>query len=212
LGVVYNEVTSATGGIALNRQLRRVITVGIWAFIISVVIGLASRIFVSEVGLFLGMSLLVIIVMTGILFDMIGTAVTAAQEKPFHAMSAKRIMGARHSLYLVRNADQVANFCNDMVGDICGTLSGAVGAGIVYVLVSGKPRLNEPRLSIIVVALVAAFTVAGKAAGKAYSINKADYIITKVGRFLALAENVIHIRLVSDKGHLKNTSKTRHQR
>jgi len=75
-------------------------------------------------------ALLVAIISAGILFDIIGTAATAASEAPINAMAANRVYGAPEALAIVRNAPAVANFCNDFVGDICGTVSGAVGATI----------------------------------------------------------------------------------
>ncbi|MCL0043818.1 hypothetical protein M1M96_01885, partial [Peptococcaceae bacterium] len=55
---------------------------------------------------------LIIIIFVGIVFDTFGTAATAAREKPFHAMAAKKVLGAKQSIYLVRNADRVANIAN----------------------------------------------------------------------------------------------------
>ena len=62
------------------------------------------------------------------IFDIIGVAVTAAREEPFHAMAVDRVSGAQQAIRLVRHADKVATFTNDMIGDVAGTLSGAVAA------------------------------------------------------------------------------------
>jgi hypothetical protein len=78
--------------------------------------------------------LLFFIILVGIVFDIVGIAATAAQEAPFHARASRRLLGAKKSIWIVRNADKVASFCNDVVGDICGTVSGAVGASIVFSL------------------------------------------------------------------------------
>ena len=69
--------------------------------------------------------ILVVIILTGILFDIIGVAVTAADEKPFHSMSSRKLLGAKTSVALIRNASKLSNFCNDVIGDICGIISGA---------------------------------------------------------------------------------------
>ena len=53
--------------------------------------------------------ILLFIIFIGIIFDLIGMAVTAADEKPFHAKAAKKIPGAKQAIYLVR-ADRVAGF------------------------------------------------------------------------------------------------------
>ena len=44
----------------------------------------------------------------GIVFDMIGVAVTAADPRPFHSMAAHKEKGAKEALVLLRNARQVS--------------------------------------------------------------------------------------------------------
>lgn len=60
-----------------------------------------------------------------ILFDMIGTAVQSAEEKPFHSLAARKVKGARESISVIRHAPQLANLCCDVIGDIAGIISGA---------------------------------------------------------------------------------------
>ncbi len=67
----------------------------------------------------------------GIVFDMIGVAVTAADPKPFHSMAAHKEKGAKAAIRLLQNANQVSSVCNDVVGDICGIVSGSTAAVIV---------------------------------------------------------------------------------
>ena len=55
-------------------------------------------------------------ILLGIVFDIIGVAVTAADERPFHSMAAHRTPGAREALGLIRKANKVSSFCNDVVG------------------------------------------------------------------------------------------------
>ena len=74
-----------------------------------------------------------------IFFDIIGIAATAAEEVPFHSMASKKQDGAKWAIILIRNADRVSSFCNDIIGDICGVLSGAVSTYIIIYL-SGKER------------------------------------------------------------------------
>ena len=65
------------------------------------------------------------IVLIGIVFDSEIARVTVTDEKPFHSMAASKVKGAKSSLMLIRNASRVSNVCNDVVGDICGIISGA---------------------------------------------------------------------------------------
>ena len=83
------------------------------------------------------------IILVGILFDIIGTAVAAAEESALNAKAAKKVPGAREGVYLIKNADKVANFCNDVIGDICGTVSGAIGAALVFQVLASHPTWND---------------------------------------------------------------------
>ncbi|HEY8463472.1 MAG TPA: hypothetical protein VIM29_05525 [Bacillota bacterium] len=150
-------------------------------FTISLVISYLSG---FNLGLTLSLIILALVVLVGIIFDVVGTAVTAAEEKPFHAMGADKVHGSREAIYLIRHADLVANFCNDVVGDIAGTISGALAAAIVLQLAQNGWPVNE-LINAAVIALIAACTVGGKALGKSYAINQANQIVFYVGKLLS---------------------------
>lgn len=57
--------------------------------------------------------------------------------KPFHSMAAHREKGAKEALMLLRSASRVSSVCNDVVGDICGIVSGSTAAVIVTRLPDG---------------------------------------------------------------------------
>ena len=72
--------------------------------------------------------ILLVVIFIGILFDMIGVAVLTSNEATFHAMAAKKITGAKESVVLIKNAVKVSSVCNDVIGDICGIVSGGLAA------------------------------------------------------------------------------------
>ena len=121
----------------------------------------------------------------GILFDVVGVAVTTADERPFHSMASHHRPGAREALRLIRKAGQVSSFCNDVVGDICGIVSGATAAAVVTAL-SRSFSLSSVLLSLVVTALVSGLTIGGKAVGKIIAIEKSTAVVYAVGRFLHL--------------------------
>ncbi|HZJ83506.1 MAG TPA: hypothetical protein VFD57_06830 [Clostridia bacterium] len=127
---------------------------------------------------------ILIIIIIGVVFDIIGIAVAAAREKPFLSMSSKKIRGARQALDLIKNADLVSNFCNDVVGDICGIVSGAAGGMLVINMISTGLELDF--LSILMSSLIAALTVGGKSLGKGFAMDNAQQIIHGAGYFLSL--------------------------
>lgn len=179
-----------------TRQKRKTISwvfsVGFWTFFLAISLTLVTRFLLQSVpSIIFSFLLLLLIIFIGILFDILGTAATAASEKPFHAKAAKKIFGAKKGIYLIRNADRVANFCNDVVGDISGIVSGVVAAVIIISLTLQRPYLNEIVLSILLTGLVSALTVGGKAYGKNIALKNPTRIILFAARMLTSLENFI---------------------
>lgn len=164
-------------------NLFRALKIAFLSFVISLTISVLSG---SSLGLGLSLGVLLLVILIGISFDVIGTAVTAATESPFHAMATDKVKGSKQAIYLVRYADRVANICNDVVGDIAGTLSGSLVAVIIFDFTGRFQLLSKDLLSSIAVAVIAALTVGGKAFGKSYAIENANQIIFMVGKVLAL--------------------------
>jgi len=142
-----------------------------------------------HMNLILAFAVLLLIVMVHIVFDIIGIAVAVAEEKPFHALAAKRMPGATQAIRLVRNAEKVAGLANDVVGDISGTISGAAGAAILVRLAVTGPGVGETLISVAFLSLIAALTVGAKAAGKGIAIDDSFAITYAVGRVLYWLED-----------------------
>ena len=106
------------------------LTIFLVTILVSGTISFLSNEIMSRTGIAAAFVILLIIVVIGILFDIVGVAVTSANEKPFHSMASRRLPGARESILLLRNAEKVSSICNDVVGDICGVVSGAASATI----------------------------------------------------------------------------------
>lgn len=49
-------------------------------------------------------------------------------------MASEKVTGAREAIVIVRNADRFATFCNDVIGDISGIISGAASTLVVIQL------------------------------------------------------------------------------
>ena len=124
------------------------------------------------------------IVLIGILFDVIGVAVTSADEKPFHSMAARKVPGAQESIRLLRNAERVSSICNDVVGDICGVVSGSASATIAGQILNHFEFSWPQAVGLIMSALVAGLTVGGKAVGKTFAIGSCTVIVQSVGKVI----------------------------
>ena len=164
---------------------RWAITVFLMAVALSAVLSLASESMLEGAGVAAALLMLALFIGLGILFDIIGVAVTAADPKPVHAMAAHKEKGAKESLMLLRNAGRVSSVCNDVVGDICGIVSGATGAVIVTQLQRAL-NLRTMLISVAVTALVSGLTIGGKALGKTVALKKSTRVVYWAGRFLHL--------------------------
>ncbi len=171
--------------------MRWVIVISIYTFFLAIVFGFITQYFLNEIqSLVAAFVLLLIVVALGVIFDLIGTAAAAAKIGPLNAKAARREFGARRGVYLVKNAEKVANFCNDVAGDISGVVSGTLAALLVFRIVVTMPfDQAELYLGILLTALVAALTVGGKAWGKIIAINYSTEVIILVGAVITRVEN-----------------------
>ena len=118
----------------------------------------------------------------GILFDIIGVAVTSVDDKSFHSMAAQKVRGASLAVKFIKNSSKVSSFCNDVIGDICGIVSGSAGV-IVALSISNLFGFNNFVISLLTTSVIASLTIGGKALGKTYAIknnNKIVYNFAKV--------------------------------
>lgn len=168
-----------------SAPYRWAVTAFLMAVALSAVLSLASESMLDGAGVVVAVLILVAFIGLGIVFDVIGVATTAADPKPFHSMAAHKEKGAKESLYLLRNASKVSSICNDVVGDICGIVSGATGAVIVTQL---QQALNTRTvlISVGVTALVSGLTIGGKALSKTFAMKQSKRVVYLVGRFMYL--------------------------
>lgn len=155
-------------------------------FILAMIFSFFSETTLIGVSVPVAVLVLFLIVLVGILFDVVGIAVTYQDITAYTAMASKKISGSKQAIKLVQNASMVSNICNDVVGDICGIISGAMGAAIAGKLILTMNTVSEFMLAIIISSLIAAFTVGGKACGKKYAIQYSHQIVFFVGRVFAV--------------------------
>lgn len=152
------------------------------AVLLSSTISFLSSTVMEDAELVEAFIVLLFIVFLGILFDIIGVAVMSASEKPFHSMAARKVPGAAEALKLLRNAEKVSNFCNDVIGDICGVVSGSASAVIA---VKALTQVKSDMLSqLIMSALVAGVTISGKAFGKTIATSQSTNIVHIVSKII----------------------------
>lgn len=168
-----------------KKTIRWVVTIFVITLFVSGAISLLSEELLSRSGMAAAFVILFVIVLVGILFDVVGVAVTSADERPFHSMAARKVPGAQEAIRLLRNAERVGSICNDVVGDICGVISGSASAVIASKIISHFTFSWPNLVSLLMSALVAATTVGGKAIGKSYAIRSCTAIVHRAGRVIA---------------------------
>lgn len=171
-----------------DENIKWFIEVSIMTFILSMAFSYISTNGVSNLSLIPAILILAAVILVGIIFDIIGVAVTVANEHEFHAKATKKVKGSKDSIKLIRNAPRVANICADVVGDICGVLSGAISA-LIAVKITNQFGLSFD-LQFLLSALVSALTVGGKALGKNVANSKSTQIVYIVGVLV----NKFHIK------------------
>ena len=154
-----------------NKTVRWVVTIFLVTIVISGVISLVSDEIMSRSGIITAFIILLAIILIGIIFDIIGVAVTSADETPFHSMAARKVPGAQESIRLLRNASKVGSICNDVIGDVCGVVSGSASATIAAQILRNFEFTWPQIISLLMSALAAGLTVGGKAIGKSFAVE-----------------------------------------
>jgi len=155
-------------------------------FFLSGVFSLISELTTSNSNLLIAVFIVLLLIIINILFDGIAVAVTACDSAPLLAMAARKISGSKAALFLVKNAEKVNNICADVVGDICGIVSGACGIAIVSKIVLLGATLSEFWITILISSLVAALTVGGKAFVKSFAIKYSKDFVIATAKFVML--------------------------
>lgn len=177
---------------------------------LSILFTVVSTTVLEGAGWGIGMVIVLFFILIGILFDILGLAAASAVETPFHAMAAKKVPGARQAIQVVRNADRFSNICNDVIGDICGIVSGSASATVILKLMlsfGDGHELLRSVVSIVFTAIVSALTVGGKAMGKSFAISYSKEIVLFIGKVFHILERTLHIRLLQPKRKQKTNGK-----
>ncbi len=174
------KVKSSAENLKVNHKWTVFVTVS--AFFLSVLFSILTA-SADEMGMALAFLVLILIVILSIVFDMLGMAISTASEAPFHAMATRRIKGAKESIKIIRNAQQLASLCNDVIGDIAGIISGAM-TGAIVAAVSLVFETDFFLLKLLLAGVVAALMIGGKAAGKGVAMMNNNTIVFLLGKIV----------------------------
>lgn len=170
-----------------NKRLvdyKWIFTVTLLAFFISLVFSFFSETTIPNANSIVATIVILLFIGIGIIFDMIGIAITVADLKTFNSMATKQVKGARLAVKLIQNNEKASSFCNDVIGDICGIISGSAGVALSNILATTF-NLNLFVVSLLITATIAALTIGGKAIGKATAINKSTVILFQFSKIIS---------------------------
>ncbi len=150
--------------------------------LLSFAVNAASTVALSDSHFAIACIITIVIITVGVFFDMIGTAVTACDTQPFLSMAARKVKGAKMAVKLSQSRDAVSSICCDIVGDICGVVSGVCAASIV------ANQIGEHNfwLSIMVYALISTITITAKAVAKNIAVSGANGIVMSTAKILSV--------------------------
>lgn len=168
-----------------NKQnIKWILLITSLTFVISMIFSYLSETILKKSNIVIELLVLLTVILIGIIFDMIGVAVTTCAEYPFHAMASRKIKGAKTAIKLIKNKDKVSSFCNDVIGDICGIVSGTAG-----VIIATSIAKDSIICSLLVTATISSLTIGGKALGKKVAVNKSENITKIVSKILSIMEH-----------------------
>lgn len=157
------------------------------SFVLSFAVNAGSELVLEDAEWWLAALLTLVILAIGVTFDVIGTATTSCDVEPFLAMASRKVKGAKTAVKLAKNRDVVSSVCCDIVGDVCGIVSGVCAAAIV-VRVTGfvEGGVWNFLLSVLIYAVISTATITLKAACKKLAVNNAIGIVFGVAKVLSI--------------------------
>lgn len=167
-----------------KQNIKWILLITSLTFVISMIFSYLSETILKKSNIIIELLVLLTVILIGIIFDMIGVAVTTCAEYPFHAMASRKIKGAKTAIKLIKNKDKVSSFCNDVIGDICGIVSGTAG-----VIIATSIAKDSIICSLLVTATISSLTIGGKALGKKVAVNKSESITKIVSKILSITEH-----------------------
>ncbi len=153
-------------------------------FFITLIVSGVSNTISTYCNFYVLLIITILIILIGIIFDIIGTSVLTANEASFHAMASNKVKGSKEAIKLIKNSSNIASFCNDVIGDICGVVSGSMGA-MISIYFSEVTNLSITITALIISSIISSLTVGFKALGKQYATKNSDKIVSIVGKLLS---------------------------
>lgn len=167
-----------------NSGIIWTVKITIITLVLSIFVSFLTELSASKSNVVVSMLVLLLLIVVSIIFDAIGVAAASCDIAPLLSMASRRVRGASQAVKLVKNASKVSNICADVIGDMCGIISGACSAAIVIMFAANHPK--EYLFNIFASSIVASVTVGGKAFFKRIAIKKSKELMLFAGKILSI--------------------------
>ncbi|MDE7330570.1 MAG: hypothetical protein K2N30_05755 [Clostridia bacterium] len=158
------------------------ISVFFLSFALTVVFSFFTEVAIKDSASYICVIVLFVLLVLNIGCDLLANAIISCSAEAFHAMASRKIKGAKRAVTFCRNASKLSSIFADVIGDICGIVSGSAGAALV-VHMATVGTTGELIASIGVSAVIGALTVGGKAIFKHFAIKFNKQIVFGFARF-----------------------------
>lgn len=155
------------------------------AFGLAIVLSFFSETTLVGLPLAVAVIVLLLIVFIGIVADTLGTALAIEDVTAYSAMASKKIRGAKEAIRLIRNADRLCNICNDIIGDICSIVAGAMGVAIIARIFTAAGENGLFVYNVLLSSLISGLTVFGKAIGKKMALERSHEIVFRTAKIVS---------------------------
>lgn len=169
----------------MKNKTKWILIVFVLSFILSVIFSAVSTSMANSFNTVMLVFITLAVIAIGILFDMIGVAVLTCKESNLHAKAAKKMKGAKQAIALIKNSTKVSSVCNDVIGDICGIVSGSLGAALTLEII-GIINISSVVITAIVTAIISSLTVGFKAVFKDVAEKNSDAIVYTAGKVISI--------------------------
>ena len=155
------------------------------SFALTVLFSFVTEIAVKDSAVYICVIVLVSLLILNIACDVLANAIVSCSPEAFYAMASNKIKGSKRAVSFCRNATKLSSIFADVIGDICGIVSGAAGTAlVVHIAVRGS--VMELVSAILVSAVIGALTVGGKAIFKHFAIKFNKQITFGFAKFTTL--------------------------
>lgn len=162
-----------------KNNLRWTVKIFVLSICLSILFSIISQSLFPTLPAVLSILVIVFFIVLSTVFDMIGVAVASANLDKIKKIDCNGCYETAKKL--CKNTEKVSSFCCDVVGDICGILSGAGGVSLVLNL-----NLQQENLYFVATCLAssitAGLTIFAKAIMKRRAVDNAEKILISTSK------------------------------